>query len=77
MAFGKALNQAMQAEAAEIVGHPPGSYLIRVLADQGSPLFPQIAIAESRRQKTERHQHTPESLNLRVGEGQSPKLAVA
>src|SRR5438105_467050 len=71
MAFGKALNQAMQAEAAEIVGHPSGSYLIRVLADQGSPLIPQIAVAEPRRQKAKRHQRTPESLNLRVGEGQS------
>ena len=58
-------------EAAEIVGHPSGSYLIRVLADQGSPLLPQIAIAEPRRQKAERDQRTPESLNLRVGEGQS------
>src|SRR5437867_5214427 len=60
----------MQAEAAEIVGHPSGSYLIRVLADQRSPLIPQIAIAEPRRQNAKRHQRTPESLNLRVAERQ-------
>jgi hypothetical protein len=62
----------MQAEAAEIVGHPSGSYLIRVLAYQGSPLLPQDRDLRKPAGRKQNDTSALQNLNLRVAEGQSP-----
>src|SRR5271157_5739913 len=73
---GDALDDLVQSEAAEMIGHLPGGQSAGGLAEQGGEALAQMAVGESARELRKSQQSMAQRLDLGIGEAQrrSPLL---
>ncbi len=77
LGVGDALNQSVQAQAAQVVGHPAGGEVAGVEAQKRREMCAHVFVGEAVRQETVQDQDAQERLHAWVGEGQRGDTLVA
>ena len=70
MSFGDSFDQAMQAEAAQVVGNAAGGVLARLVPEQRGEVLANILVGEGSADEEEEEQDIEQGLHTRIGEAQ-------
>jgi hypothetical protein len=67
MGSGNAFDHAVQSKPTQVVAHLPHGHVVGRLAQERSPVGPQVAAGETMREQTEQQQRTEQGLHRRAG----------